>query len=412
MKADLISRVPLFASLPRGEIEHLAQTLRARDYPDQSLVFREGQTGDRFYILLDGQVEIIKALGSDAERLLGIREAGSVIGEMSLFSQGGRHTASVRARTRLQLLEMTTAEFDALLHRQPSLAYEMMRMLSTRLDESENLTIRDLLEKNRQLKQAYDELQAAQAEIIQKEKLEAELDVARAIQRSILPRDRPGLPGFDFGMLGEPMRSVGGDFFDFIPLGDERLGIAVGDVSDHGVPAAIFMALTYSLLRAEASRASAPGDALSSVNRHLASMNASGMFVTVLYGILNGATREFHYVRAGHDLPLVLDARREAIDLPHAPGQLLGVFPDPALDEQSVVLPPGGLLLMYTDGVTEAMDENGQQFGLERLRATLRAGARMAAQQVCDAVHQAVRAHNGAAAQHDDITLVAVQVEG
>jgi serine phosphatase RsbU (regulator of sigma subunit) len=411
MNEEIISRVPLFASLPRGEIERLAQSLRTREAPEQSLLFREGETGDRFYILLDGQVEIIKALGSDAERLLGIRRAGSVIGEMSLFSRGGRYTASVRARTPLSLLEMTPAEFDALLHRQPSLAYELLRTLSTRLDESENLTVHDLLEKNRQLEQAYDELQAAQAQIIEKEKLEAELEVARTIQRSILPRERPRLPGFDFGMLIEPTRSVGGDFFDFIPLGAGQLGIVVGDVTDHGVPAAIFMALTYSLLRAEASRARSPGEALRYVNRHLLGMNESNMFVTVLYGILDGATREFRYVRAGHDLPLLLDARREAISLRRSPGQLLGLFPELALDEQSVILPPGGLLLLYTDGVTEAMDEDRHMFGVEGLNSVLRANGSPSAQAACDAVHDAVHAHCGSSAPHDDITLVAVRVE-
>ena len=412
MKEDLIARVPLFASLPRSEVRHLAQTLRPLTFPDQALLIREGKTDDRFYILLDGQVEIIKALGTDGERLLGVREAVSMIGEMSLFNREGQRTASVRTRTPARLLEMTRGEFDALLGRQPSLAYDMVRVLSQRLNEAENLTVRDLLEKNRQLAQAYDELKAAQAQIIEKEKLEAELDVARRIQRSILPRERPRLPGFDFGMLMEPMTSVGGDFFDFIPLGDGRLGIVIGDVSDHGAPAAIFMALTYSLLRAEATRASTPGEALRRVNRHLLDMNDSGMFVTILYGILDGATREFRFVRAGHDLPLVLDMRCEAIDLHLGVGQLLGVLPDPALDEQSVVLPPDGLLLMYTDGVTEAMDRDRKQFGVEGLRALLHPGGplRVSAQGVCDAVREAVRAHTGSPAPQDDVTLVAVRV--
>ena len=413
MKEDQIGRVPLFASLPRSEIEYLARTLRPREIPGQSLLFREGESSDTFYILLDGEVEIIKALGTDGERLLGVREAGSMIGEMGLFNREGQRTASVRARTPVRLLEMTRGEFDALLARQPSLAYDMVRVLSQRLNEAENLTVRDLLEKKRQLAKAYDDLKAAQAQIIEKEKLEAELDVARRIQRSILPRERPRLPGFDFGMLMEPMTSVGGDFFDFIPLGDGRLGIVIGDVSDHGAPAAIFMALTYSLLRAEARRADTPGEALRRVNRHLLDMNDSGMFVTILYGILDGATREFRFVRAGHDLPLVLNVRCEVIELRLGVGQLLGILPDPALDEQSVVLPPDGLLLMYTDGVTEAMDLDRKQFGVEGLRALLRPAGpqRLSAQGVCEAVRDAVRAHTGSSAPQDDVTLVAVQVE-
>ena len=413
MDPNIIGSIPPFASLPSDEIEYLARSLSPRAIPEQTLLLQEGGMGDRLYILLEGQVEIIKALGTDAERLLGVRGAGSFIGEMSLFSGHGRHTASVRARTPLRVLEISRAEFDALLSRQPALAQAMARTLSGRLDESENQTIRDLLEKNLQLRQAYEELKAAQAQLIEKERMEAELDVARSIQRSILPRSKPRLPGFDVGVLMEPMRSVGGDLYDFIPLGDNRLGIVVGDVSGHGVPAAIFMALAYSLLHAEARRAGSPGEALRNLNDHLLGMNESSMFVTVLYGILNSDTREFEYARAGHELPVLLNAQGEVAELPSGSGQMLGLFPAPRLDEQSVILLPGSLLLLYTDGVNEAMDREGRQFGLEGLLDVLRAGSptRSTAQDTCNAAFAAVRAHSNAEAQQDDVLLVAVQAE-
>jgi len=207
------------------------------------------------------------------------------------------------------------------------------------------------------------------------------------------------------------MSSVGGDFYDFIRLDGDRLGIAVGDVSGHGVPAAIFMALTFSLLHAEAGRAGSPGEALRNVNCHLLDMNDSGMFVTVLYGVLNCTTREFDYARAGHELPLLLDARREAVELKPGRGQILGLFSEPVLDEQSVILAPGNLLLMYTDGVNEAMNRDKQQFGLEGLCGVLRAGGRMPAQATCQAVYDAVRAHCSGTPPQDDVLLVAVQLE-
>jgi serine phosphatase RsbU (regulator of sigma subunit) len=413
MDPHIIGSIPPFASLPSDEIEYLARSLSPRAIPEQTLLLQEGGMGDRMYILLEGQVEIIKALGTDSERLLAVEGAGSVIGEMSLFSGHGRHTASVRARTPLRVLEISRAEFDALLSRQPALAQAMARTLSGRLDESENQTIRDLLEKNLQLRQAYDELKAAQAQLIEKERMEAELDVARSIQRSILPRTRPRLPGFDVGVLMEPMRSVGGDLYDFIPLDGNRLGIVVGDVSGHGVPAAIFMALAYSLLHAEARRASSPGEALRNLNDHLLGMNDSSMFVTMLYGILNSDTREFEYARAGHEFPVLLNAQGEVAELPSGSGQMLGLFPNPRLDEQSVILLPGSLLLLYTDGVNEAMDRVGRQFGLDGLLAVLRASrpTRSPAQDACNAAFAAVRAHANAEAQQDDVLLVAVQAE-
>lgn len=411
MKEQLISQVPLFATLPPHEIDHLAATLRPLEFLEGALLFQEGTPGDLFYVLLEGQAEIIKALGTPAERVMGIRQAGAFIGEMSLFNRDGLRTASVRASTPLHVLEMTRADFDALLARQPTLAYTMTRILSQRLEESENLTIRDLLEKNRQLTQAYDELKAAQAQLIEKEKLEAEIDIARTIQRGILPHDRPRLKDFDFGMRIEPMARVGGDFFDFISLGDGQLGLAVGDVSGHGVPAAIFMALTFSLLRAEASRGCSPREALEAVNHHLLDLNDASMMVTVLFGILNGSTREFRYARAGHDLPMVLDAQHEPIPLEKRLGQTLGFIPDPVVDENSLTLPAGGLLFLFTDGVTEAANPSGEFFQVQGLQAVLSADDWTSAQDVVDHVWNALQAYSGTGVPQDDVTLVAVRVE-
>ncbi len=410
MDLDVLRQVPLFSSLPESEIEYLARTLHLREYPAGALLVREGAVGNAFYLVMDGQVEVIKALGTEAERLLSIVGAGSFLGEMSMFSRGGVHTASVRARTPVDILEMTRSDFDALLHRQPEIAYDMVRVLSLRLDESEELTIRDLLEKNRELKRAYDELKAAQAQLVEKERLEAELDVARTIQRSVLPRALPRLPRLELGVRMEPMLAMGGDFYDLFPMGEDRLGIAVGDVSGHGVPAAFFMALTYSLLRAEAGRTNSPGEALRNVNRHLFGMNNSGMFVTVLYGILNLVTREFNFARAGHELPLICcRGQGEMAELEFHSGQILGLFPGAVLDEQTVTLAPGDLVLLYTDGVNEAMNLSRQEFGLARLSAALEACGEMPAQAACDAIYTAVREHCGQAPQHDDILLLAIR---
>jgi serine phosphatase RsbU (regulator of sigma subunit) len=287
----------------------------------------------------------------------------------------------------------------------------MIRTMSLRLEESENLTIRDLLEKNRQLTEAYTELKAAQQQLLEKERLEAELDVARSIQRSILPHTRPVLSGFDFGMLIEPVSSVGGDLFDFIPLKGNRLGIAIGDVSGHGVPSALFMGLTYSLVRAEASRGSAPVKVLSNVNRLLIDMSDSGMFVTMLYGILDAASRQFTYARAGHEPPLLIAATGKVICPEMGVGQPLGVFDDLLLDEGSIAIPTGGRLFLFTDGVTEAADEDGNLFGSERLRNVLRSHARAPAQDLCQASYESVRGFCGASGPQDDILLVALQAQ-
>lgn len=147
MKEEGIAGIPLFASLSRDEIRHLAATLHERELPEQEILFEEGEVNDQVFILLEGEVEIIKVFGKTGERLLGVRGAGTIFGEMSLFNPEGRRTATVRSRTPLRMLEIPRAEFEVLLSRHPALTLELLRIQSARLEASENATIMDLLEK-------------------------------------------------------------------------------------------------------------------------------------------------------------------------------------------------------------------------------------------------------------------------
>jgi serine phosphatase RsbU (regulator of sigma subunit) len=406
---ELFRLVPPFAALPPEEKHRLAAIVHHETVPPDTILLREGEVGERLFLLLEGEVEIVKALGLDAERLLAVRGPGTLIGEMSLFSRDGRHTASVRSCTPLRVLFMGLREMEDLLGRQPSLAYDMMRTLSQRLEAAENRTIQELLEKNRQLARAYEELKAAQAQLVEKERLEAELRVARSIQRSILPRATPRLPGYGFGMLIEPVSSVGGDLCDFYPLKGGRLGIAIGDVSGHGVGSALFMALAFSVLRAEASRGAAPARVLRNVNRMLLQISDSGMFVTMLYGLLDSDSGEFSYARAAHPPPLLMDARGELLPPAVEIGQPLGMFEDLLLDEQSLSIPAGGRLLLYTDGATEAIDDQARLFGPERLTDAFCQAQGVSAQGLCQAVYDAVLSFCGSTAPEDDILFVAIQ---
>jgi len=410
MTEQILKQVPLFAPLPSSEILHLVDTLRHRDLAAGAVFIHENEIADHFFVLLEGQIEIIKALGTPEERILAVGETGSFIGEMGLINPGSLRTASARARTPVKLLEMNRAEFDALLNRQPSLAYKMVRVLSLRLEMEQNRTIRDLQQKNVQLTQAYERLKVAQSQLIEKEKMEKEMDVARGIQQSMVPRKLPRMTGFDFGALMIPARAVGGDFFDFVPLSRDRLGIVIGDVSDKGVPAAMFMALTSSLLRAEAPRAPSPSDALRHVHRQLIQINDAGMFVTLLYGILDGPTRAFHYARAGHELPLVCNDRGDFLTLASTVGLPVGADDEILLDEQTVPLSPGSTLLLYTDGITDVLDSEGKQLGFDQLGQIVLAHRERSAQAVCDALLKMATRHRGETPQYDDITLVAVQV--
>ena len=411
MKEKRIQEIPLFASLPPKEIHFLAENLTQRELPAGTLLVRENHPASRFFIILDGDVEIIKAYGTPDERQLAIRKGGTFIGEMGLLSEEGLHTASVRAHSTIIVLEMTRDDFDTLLHRQPALAYDMVRTLTKRLNDSENMTIRDLRRKNRELMEAYKELEEAHLQIVEKERLERELEVARDIQSSILPQDLPKRAGYEFGALMVPMSSVGGDFYDFIELGEGKIGIAVGDVSDHGVPAALFMAMTATMLRTEAGRGTTPSEVLKQVNRQLQGTNNMGMFVTVLYGVLDMEAGTFDYVRAGHDPPLIINSAREQVKAPMESGMLLGVFDDPVMDLQTVSLEKGGTLLLYTDGIFEAINSDEVMFGQERVRNLVRDSGGLSAQELCQHLYNEVIDYQKPLSQQDDITIVSVQVQ-
>jgi sigma-B regulation protein RsbU (phosphoserine phosphatase) len=407
-QANLIAKIPLFARLPKTELEHLAETLQPREFNAGAVLIWEGEADEQFYILLEGEAEVIKALGTPDERQLAIRSHGSLFGEMSLFDPQGCHTASVRAYTHIHVLEMTRQDFDRLLHRYPTLAYDMVRQMSCRLEETENVTILDLREKNRQITFAYKELQAAQEQLVIKERLERELAIARQIQESILPESLPQLEGFDIAALTIPAREVSGDYYDFISINRHRFGLVIGDACDKGIPAALFINLTNSLVHIEAPRNPSPEATLQLVNHHLLEMSHSGMFVTLLYGILDVSGR-FDYCRAGHPYPVILDGNRQLVDTTSNPGMPLGITEEIDLDAQSVSIPPGGLIVIYSDGLSEALDAADNQFGVERLVLGLQANSYLSAAQVCTQLWKGVQEFIGDHPQSDDFTVIVIK---
>ncbi len=404
----IFKKIPLLSDLPRNELETLASTLQVVNLGPDEVLFREETPGDSLFIILEGKLAVLLAMGTPDERQLAVFGPGEFIGEMSLLIPERNRTASVRTVTPVRLWKMTHADFDGLLIRQPRLAFTIVQTLTKRLDMTTTLSFHDLQEKNRQLQQAYDELKQAQEQIIEKERMEHELQVAADIQVSILPQELPEIPGFTFGALMEPARMVGGDFYDIFRMDDTHVGLVVGDVSDKGVPSAIFMARTHALIMSEALHGGTPGAILRTVNAHLIRLGQSDQFVTVLLGILDCATGKFDFARAGHELPMLLDATGKVRTLPHTTGQALGMLEDLELDENSISLPPGETLLVFTDGLTDCRDPQGQVFGHERVQSTLADLKGQDGQQVCNALREVLAAFQSGASQDDDITLVAV----
>ena len=284
----------------------------------------------------------------------------------------------------------------------------MIGVLSQRLDNTNAATFRDLTEKNRQLQKAFDELKAAQEQLIEKERLERELKVAADIQMSILPDKLPVHEHYDFGGRILPARQVGGDFYDVFSLGDNKMGVLIGDVADKGVPSAIFMARAHALIIAEADSSTSPGEVLRMANKHITRLEKSTQFVTALYGVLDTETGEFSYARAGHEPPLLLHEHGDVHRLPHKPGMALGLWERIALDEYSLFLPKGSLLVMFTDGMTDCRNPKGEPFGLERVKNIMSGLIAFTAQSGCDHLFETLRQYQDGSKQDDDVTLVAI----
>src|SRR3954467_1558633 len=245
-----------------------------------------------------------------------------------------------------------------------------------------------------------------EAEAATRQRFEQELEVARLIQQHFLPKELPDLPGWQIAAYYRPAREVGGDFYDVIPLSDGRVGFVVGDVTDKGVPAALVMSATRSVLRAPAQRLIEPGVVLERVNEHLCPDMPEKMFVTCLYGVLDPSSGHLRFANAGHDLPYVKTADG-VIEL-RARGMPLGLMPAMEYEEKEAVLAPGDSVLLHSDGVVEAHDPERDMFGFPRLKETMADAP--GGQELIDRVLRDLEAFTGPAAeQEDDITMVTLQ---
>ena len=408
MPLNLLARIPFFTDLPPEELDRLVTEMDIVNLKAGDILFREGDPGEHLYVVVNGELEILMAPDTDDELILNVLYQGEYLGEMSLIQPGGHRTASARARGDVVLLSLSRTQFRDLLQRHPELSKAMVGVLSQRLDNTNVMTFRDLTEKNRQLQHAFDELKAAQEQLIEKERLERELEVAADIQMSILPDVLPVREDFDFGGRILPARQVGGDFYDVFDLGDNKLGVLIGDVADKGVPSAIFMARAHALIIAEADSAISPGEVLRRVNKHITRLEKAIQFVTALYGVLDTQTGEFSYARAGHEPPLLLHEHGDVHRLPHQPGMALGLWENITLDEYRLFLPKGSLLVLYTDGMTDCRNPKGEQFGLARLKNTMISLINLSAQEGCDQLFDSLMKYQNGSKQDDDVTLLAI----
>ncbi len=247
-----------------------------------------------------------------------------------------------------------------------------------------------------------------QHEMVISERLEQEVQVARQIQKTLLPQKLPEFPGWELAAVWKTARQVGGDYYDVFELPDKRLGLLIADVSDKGVPAALFMALTRTLVRAVVYNTLSPAEVLRRVNALMIPDNQQEMFVTAVYGVLSVESGNFTYANAGHNPPLWACLKEGTIEVLHRTGAALGIIDDFVMEERTIQLKPGNFLLLYTDGLTEAFSPEEELYGEERLRKIVQNSGTDSVQGMLDAIEASVDQFMNSLPAVDDMTILAI----
>jgi sigma-B regulation protein RsbU (phosphoserine phosphatase) len=253
---------------------------------------------------------------------------------------------------------------------------------------------------------------AIQREAGEKKLLERDLEIARDVQRILLPDTPPAFPGYEISAVNLAARHLSGDYFDYIPLGSDRLGVAIADVSGKGVPASLIMAMCRGVLRREAVSDAPASDVLQRVNRELYPDLKEDMFISMAYAVFESEGGRVTLARAGHDAPLLFRASDGSVEKINPRGMALGIDSGEVFNrvcaDSSFAMEPGDCMLLYTDGATEALDPRGIEYGLDRLSLALRASAPRGAAAVVRHVSEDVGNFASRDLMHDDFTLIAI----
>ena len=377
-----------FAGAPANQVAALVATLQRRRFPEGAVVLAEGDAPHEMYIIESGMVEIWSG-APRAAHLLALLGPGTTVGEMSLFT-GQPVSANVRvaAGSPLDVLVLGQDDFDRLATTFPRLYRNVGAIMAERLAQTNRLKADP-----------------------ERERIEQELRTARAIQHTFLPREAPALAGWQLVPYYQPAHEIGGDFYDFLQLDDGRLGLVIGDVTGDGIPAALVMTATHTMIRAAAQESASPGEIFARVNDLLHADIPPGMFVTCFYVVIEPESGRLWFSNAGHETPFRYLAGRAA-EL-KASGMPLGLMPGTQYEEYDAILAPGESLIFYSDGLVEAHNSSREMFDLPRLKALLATDANGAtygtfsAASLIESLLRELRRFTGEDwEQEDDVTLV------
>lgn len=413
-----------------GALKALREVLahqEALTFGPGDILMRQGEASDNAFLLEEGSV-LVYAETSYGAVPLATLEAPRLIGEIGVFANIPR-TASVRAVGSAKALSVSKASLLAFGEKSPALLLAVIEQLGRQIDsvnravglytnalgalekrEFDPQILDDLKNPTPQLQDFAAAFRRFADQILDKRRQQNEMASAALIQRSLLP-EPPAVASLseliELHAEMRPARHVGGDFYDFFIVDDDRLAIAIGDVCGKGIPASLFMAIVLTVLRTAAREQKDVASIVTRTNAILCLENASSMFATLFFGILNARSGVLEYANCGHNPPLLIPKGGEPRALPGT-GLPLALFPDCGTQVRNVTLKPGDRLLLFTDGVTEATDASGAEFGDARLHAAVMRSLELPAMYLVLQIFSDVEAFAGGSEQSDDITCLAV----
>lgn len=397
-----------FAGVDEETLNTLRRVAQLNEYPAKTVLCRQGEIEHTFYVVVNGRVSVVQRVDEGEERLLGILGDNAIFGEMSLIDDSPR-MATVMTLVPTTVLEITEQIFDELVVQSPAIAYAVVQRILASTRQLDQRSIEELKGKNAALEQAYGALKEAQAELVEKERLERELELAAVVQRNLLPGDLPQFPDYHFAAYLQPARQVGGDFYDVLALDEEHVGILIADVADKGFHAALFMAVSRTLFYQEGQHSLSPAAVAQTVHRGMLGVAKSAdAFVTAFYGVLHRPSGRLTYVRAGHDRPLLYQPGRDVSKL-MGNGRFLGMWSELTLAEYTIQLVPGSRLVLYSDGVTDAVNPADERYGVDRLQRVVQKNGDLPAAALQEYIAADVARFCQDAPAFDDLTLLVVE---
>jgi sigma-B regulation protein RsbU (phosphoserine phosphatase) len=397
----------------------VVQHLRRAVLPAGHVVFEDNAPGDTLYIIESGRVQVSKTLESGQELVLAELGPGEFFGEMALLEEKPR-SARVSTLTPTSLLAMPRDTFNTLIEHHPVVAANFLKEISARLRQRNQIQevllrekqalVEELAAKNVALERALAELRAAMETVTEHERVKRDLEIARQIQRQMLPTVFPQILGLELYATTVPSRWVGGDLYDAVGVAPQTLGLLLGDVSGKGIPAAMQMARLMGEFRASVSHRADPEGVMQVLNELLCQRNVQWTsFVTVQYVVLDMTQQQAHFICAGHP-PIILC---------HADGQLeyigavsnvpLGIDETFSYRQEFRQLCPGDRLLLYSDGAYELRDTQGVMLGLSRL-AEIFAAAPPEPEIAIRTIQQTLEAFGNTQSPHDDTTFLCARL--